>query len=69
MENDNWVKVFSSTQEYLVNIARDVLEDEGVDAVILNNKDSSYLFGECELYVKKEDALIALNLINKIESE
>lgn len=69
MESENWVKVFSSNQEYLVEITKGVLEEEDIDAVIINKKDSSYLFGEAELYVKKENALVALNLISKIESE
>lgn len=69
MENDNWVKVYSATQVYLAEITKSVLEDEGIDAVVVNKKDSSYLFGECEVYVTKENALNALNLISKIESE
>ncbi|NWJ49729.1 MAG: DUF2007 domain-containing protein [Bacteroidetes bacterium] len=69
MENENWVKVFSSNQEYLVEITKSILQDEDIDAVIINKKDSAYLFGECELYVEKENALVALNLISKIESE
>ena len=69
MENDNWVKVYSATQVYLAEITKSVLEDEGIDAVVVNKKDSSYLFGECEVYVRKENALNALNLISKIESE
>lgn len=69
MENENWIKIFSSDQVYLVEITKSILQDEDIDAVIINKKDSSYLFGECELYVKKENVLVALNLISKIESE
>lgn len=69
MEIENWVKVFSSDQEYLVEITKSILGDENIDAVIINKKDSSYHFGECELYVTKENALEALNIISKIESE
>jgi len=69
MENENWVKVFSSNQEYLVEITKSILQDEDIDAVIINKKDSAYHFGECELYVERKNALVALNLISKIESE
>ncbi|MDP4162610.1 MAG: DUF2007 domain-containing protein [Bacillota bacterium] len=69
MNSDNWVKVFSSSKAYLVEIAQGVLEEEGIESVIINQIDSAYLFGECELYVKNEDAFNALQIISKIESE
>ena len=69
MNNDNWVKVFSSSKNYLVEITKGVLEEEGIESVIINQIDSAYLFGESDLFVKKEDALIALQIISKIESE
>jgi hypothetical protein len=69
MNNDNWVKVFSSSKSYLVELTHGVLEEEGIESVIINQIDSAYLFGESELFVKNEDALIALQIISKIESE
>jgi len=69
MNNNNWVKVFSSSKAYLVEITHSVLEEEGIESVIMNKIDSAYQFGESELFVKDEDALIALQIISKIESE
>lgn len=69
MNHDNWVKVFSSSKGYLVEITKGVLEEEGIESVIINQIDSAYLFGESDLYVKNEDALSALQIISKIESE
>jgi len=69
MSRDNWVKVFSSSKSYLVEITKGVLEEEGIESVIINQIDSAYLFGESELFVKNEDALVALQIISKIESE
>jgi hypothetical protein len=69
MSRDNWVKVFSSSKSYLVEITKSVLEEEGIESVIINQIDSAYLFGESELFVKNEDALTALQIISKIESE
>jgi len=69
MNNDNWVKVFSSSKSYLVEITKGVLEEEGIECVIINQIDSAYLFGESDLFVKNEDALLALQIISKIESE
>jgi hypothetical protein len=48
-----WIKVFSASDQYLVSIAKDLLENSGVESVILNQKDSSYgMWGEAELYVQ-----------------
>ena len=69
MNHNNWVKVFSSSKAYLVEITHGVLEEEGIESVIINKIDSVYLFGESELLVKDEDALMALQIISKIESE
>jgi hypothetical protein len=69
MNHDNWVKVFSSSKSYLVEITKGVLEEEGIESVIINQIDSAYLFGESDLFVKNEDALLALQIISKIESE
>ena len=69
MNHDDWVKVFSSSKSYLVEITKGVLEEEGIECVIINQIDSAYLFGESELFVKNEDALTALQIISQIESE
>lgn len=50
-----WVKILSSDKLYRIEIAKDLLEDEGIESVIVNQKDSLYLFGEIDLYVKKEN--------------
>ncbi len=48
-------------------IVKDVLQEQGINAVVINKQDSSYLFGEIEVYVLKSDALRAVNLIKKNE--
>jgi len=69
MSDTDWVKAYSSSKTYLVQIAHDILEEEEIESVIINKIDSAYLFGESELFVKKEDALTAMQIISKIESE
>lgn len=45
-----------------------VLEVNGISSVVINKQDSSYLaFGESEVFVKKDDAVRAMNLINSIQ--
>lgn len=50
----NWVKIFESTDEPQVEIARQVLQENGIDAVFMDKKDQSFLIGMAELYVSGE---------------
>ncbi len=62
---NNWQKIYSSEFEHKVEIIRAVLKDAGIDSVVVNKKDSAYLFGELELYVHPDDVLKSMQIINK----
>ncbi len=62
---ENWQKVYSSSFEHKIEITQAVLEAEGIKSVIINKKDSFYLFGELELYVHADQVLKAKQLIKK----
>ncbi len=65
-----WVKIFSSEQFYKIEIAKGVLEENGIPSVVLNKQSSSHVVvGFIELYVNKEYALKAVNLIKAIKYE
>lgn len=64
-----WKQVFLSGQLYKVEIAKDVLENNGIESVIINKKDSSYLaFGSIELYVKEDTEKQAIELLKDLTS-
>lgn len=63
--DDNWQKIYSSSFEHKLEIVKAVLEDEGINSVIVNKKDSAYLFGELELYVQNDHVMRARRIINK----
>jgi len=67
MTSSDWVKIYESSYLYKVEIYKGGLEAEGIEAVSINKKDSAYLFGRVELYVKAENAMKAIRLINLIE--
>lgn len=54
--------VFSSTKPLEVEAAVSCLEEAGIHAFRINKKDSSYIFGEIELYVE-ESRLIQAQMI------
>ncbi len=65
---ESWVKIYSSDKPYQAELARQVLEENGIQAVVINKKDSSYLmFGETELYVSQDDVIKAKQLIKTLE--
>lgn len=67
MEKD-WVLVFETDQPYQAEIAKEVLDNEGINNVILNQKDSSYLaFGPIEVYVHKDSEAKAIEILKALK--
>jgi hypothetical protein len=65
----NWVKIHVVSQEYEAEIVKGLLEESDIDCVIVNKKDSAYLFGEIEIFVDVENAFLAKQIITKLISE
>ena len=63
MEKD-WIKIKIYTNPLEAEIVKQMLEENGIAAVLLNKQDSSYLIGKLELYVSKAQQVAALELIN-----
>lgn len=68
-DKQQWVLIFSSSLVHEVEIYRGLLEDNGMEAIIINKKDSAYLFGEAELYVTADNAFYAKQLISNTTIE
>jgi hypothetical protein len=67
MEKD-WIKIFHTGDLYRAELVKKVIEENGIKAVIMNQKDSSYLtFGEIEVLVKPEDVERAKKLIKELK--
>jgi len=62
----NWVKIYESNDETKIEMARQILEDNNIDSVIINKKDRSYGFGEFELYCMRDYVLRAKLLIKEL---
>lgn len=48
---ENFVRVFTSTAPLDIEAAKAILEDEDIPSYTINKRDSTYMFGEIELYV------------------
>ena len=63
----NWVKLESYGRLHQAELRKDILEKNGVPSVIINEKDSLFLLGEIELFVKKFDEAKARELIDEFK--
>ncbi|WP_312330994.1 DUF2007 domain-containing protein [Sphingobacterium sp.] len=68
MEND-WKKIKTYTNAIQAEIVKQMLEEHGIPAVVLNKQDSSYLFGKIELYVNGGSIEMAERLIEEAEGD
>lgn len=62
--DSNWAIIYSTGLPYKIEILKGILEENDIDSVIINKQDSSYHFGELELYVKAEDVVKAKRIIS-----
>lgn len=62
----DWTVVYKSTINSRSEIVKGVLTDRGIDAVIINKKDSTLHLnnGQIEVLVQKTSALEAMKIIN-----
>jgi len=61
---ENWIKVFESDMQVRAEIVKGVLEEFGIQAVVLNKKETVYkIFGHYEVLVQRENLTSATNLI------
>jgi len=67
MEKD-WVIVYTTNKSYQAEIFREVLGDNGIESFVINKQDSSYKFGNIEVYVKRDHVLKAKMLVKEFES-
>ena len=67
MNQLKWKILRKSNQVFKLEMMKGFLIENGINAVVMNKKDSSYqVFGEAELLVKKEDLKHADELLNQI---
>lgn len=66
---DNWIVIYSTSQLYEAEMAKNLMADNDIECVIMNKKDSTYGFGEIEVMVPNENAVKANKLILEFKGE
>lgn len=61
----NWVKIQTFDRIHQAELRKDILEKNDIPSVIINEKDSLFLIGEIELYVRDFDEARARELIDE----
>ena len=60
---DNLKEVFSAGKMYKIKIIQEWLAESNIESFVLNQKGSSFLVGEIQLYVDEKDEAEALDII------
>ncbi|MEY4594826.1 MAG: hypothetical protein RIQ47_1236 [Bacteroidota bacterium] len=61
----DWEKIYIAGQLHQAEIVKAVLEDHEIEASIIDKRDSSYLFGDVEVYVQQKDVAEARRIITE----
>lgn len=61
----NWVLLYSSGEPHKIEFIKGLLSENNIRSIDINKKDSSYLLGEIELYVNRNEVLKAKYIIDK----
>ena len=63
-----WKEVFMTVHEYKASMAKDMLENAGIKAVVLNQHDSAYQsFGEFSVLVAETNEAKAVEIIKELK--
>jgi hypothetical protein len=60
-----WQKVYSSNDQFKAELLKQVLVANQIEAVVFNQKDSSYQFGEVSILIPEADWATAVTLIHQ----
>tara|TARA_X000000368_G_scaffold4092_1_gene3124 strand:+ start:2713 stop:2907 length:195 start_codon:yes stop_codon:yes gene_type:complete len=64
MKNE-WVIVYSTSDVFQAEVIKQMLLSNSIDAISMNQKDSSYHFGSVNIYTKEKDMKKAKEIISK----
>jgi hypothetical protein len=68
LTQEGWVKVYVTSMNHRAEIVADVLEKGGYQSMVINKVDSSFHFGEFQVFVHKHEEQSAITLIENAVS-
>lgn len=64
MIND-WIEIYSTNDIFKAEVIKNMLISNNIEAIIMNQQDSSYHFGTAKIYTKKENILKTKEIISE----
>jgi ATP-dependent DNA ligase len=69
MQKD-WIVIYRTGELHQAEMVKQIIQQNGIEGVIMNKKDSSYIiFGDIEVLVKPENEIAALQLLKNLQFE
>jgi len=65
----SWKTVYKTENSQRAEIVKAILAEKGLSPVVINKKDSAYLFGLMGVQVNVEEVLTAIRIIEDIKFE
>lgn len=66
---DDWISIFTTEQSYQAEFIKETLGINNIEAVILNQKDSSYHFGSITVMINLKDKEKATEILKLADCE
>ena len=63
--NNEWIIVYSTSDIFKAEVIKQMLLSNNINAISMNQKDSSYHFGTVDIYTKKIDVKKAKKIISE----
>lgn len=68
--DEQWCAIFETDQAYRAEILKDILTNNGVEAIILNQKDSAYvMLGTIKVMIRQSDRAKATEILKSVNGE
>lgn len=64
---NDWTKIISFNNIYEAEIRKQLLINAGIEAIVINAKDSLFLFGNIDLYVHEKDEKKAMHILEQMQ--
>lgn len=63
--DEKWTKIYTVERPYNAELIKGMLEEDGINCVIMNKRDSELPIGDVEIYVENENAERAKEIISE----
>lgn len=60
---DGWVEIYTADSQYKAELIVGLLNENGIEAITLNQQDSVYLIGDIKIYVHRDAIVMAKRIL------